>query len=70
MSDAYTWSYARADGTTISDMGIASTAFPSQDEAEAWLDREWPTLANAGVEQVTLLLGEETVYGPMSLGAA
>lgn len=70
MSAAYTWSYARADGTEVSDLGIASTAFPSQAEAETWLEREWPTLANVGVEQVTLLRGEETVYGPMSLGPA
>lgn len=70
MSDAYTWSYARADGTEIADLGIASTAFPTQAEAEAWLGEEWTTLADAGVEQVTLRRNEDTVYGPMSLSPA
>lgn len=70
MSDAYTWSYARADGTDVSDLGIASAAFPSQADAEEWMEREWPILANAGVEEVTLHHDGETVYGPMSLGPA
>ena len=44
--------------------------FPTQAEAEAWLSEEWTTLADAGVEQVTLMRGEVEVYGPMSLSPA
>lgn len=70
MSDSYTWTYGRGDGTEVSDLGLGSTQFPSQADAEAWLSQEWATLADAGVAEVTLCRGEETVYGPMSLSPA
>lgn len=70
MSESYTWSYARSDGTPVPDLGLAAVEFPTQAEAEAWLSEEWTTLADAGVEQVTLQEGERTVYGPMSLSPA
>ncbi|QFG68228.1 hypothetical protein [Ornithinimicrobium pratense] len=70
MSENYTWSYGRADGTEVTDLGLASTTFPTQADAEAWLSQEWATLADAGVASVTLQRDDEVVYGPMSLSPA
>jgi hypothetical protein len=55
---AYRWQY-----------GNAATApeFDDQAEAEAWLGEHWEELRDAGVDEVTLLDGDEKVYGPMSL---
>ncbi len=44
-----------------------SPAFADQQAAEAWLSAHWPDLADAGVDEVTLLCDGEVVYGPMSL---
>ena len=70
MSDVYTWQYGDADGNAIPDLGLTGVAFPSQADAEAWLGEEWHTLANAGVKSVTLLNGDQEVYGPMGLSPA
>lgn len=48
----------------------ASSAFPSQGDAETWLGSEWHELAAAGVESVTLRCDGIVVYGPMSLRPA
>ena len=45
-------------------------AFPSQSEAESWVGETWRDLLADGVDAVTLLDGDEVVYGPMSLHAA
>ena len=42
-------------------------SFPSQADAETWIGEAWHELLAGGVEQVSLLNGSETVYGPMSL---
>lgn len=70
MSETWTWDYQQADGTPFLDLGLASTSFPTQAEAEAWLSEEWATLADAGVQAVTLRRDDEAVYGPMSLSPA
>ena len=70
MSENYTWSYENSDGTPMGELAMASVSFPTQAEAESWLGEEWPTLADAGVQAVTLRHGEEVVYGPMSLSPA
>jgi hypothetical protein len=70
MSESFTWVFQKADGAPMTDLGLASTAFPTQADAEGWLGQEWPTLADAGVEAVTLRRGEDDVYGPMSLSPA
>lgn len=70
MSENYTWTYGRRDGTEVSDLGLASTSFPSQADAEAWLSQEWATLADAGVAEVSLMRDGDVVYGPMSLSPA
>lgn len=44
-----------------------SPTFADQDEAEAWLGDAWRDLVDQGVDEVTLLRGDEVVYGPMSL---
>lgn len=67
MAERYTWTYLDADGVRLDELGLAAVAFPTQAEAEAWLGEEWPTLADAGVGQVTLMCGDAEVYGPMSL---
>lgn len=42
--------------------------FTDQGEAEEWLRTHWQDLADAGVDEVTLLCDGEVVYGPMNLG--
>ncbi|HEY0450077.1 hypothetical protein [Actinophytocola sp.] len=44
-----------------------SPRFADQAEAEEWLGSAWPELRAQGVDEVTLLHGDEVVYGPMSL---
>jgi hypothetical protein len=48
----------------------ASPAFDDQTAAEEWLSANWQDLLAAGVDEVTLLDGDEVVYGPMSLHPA
>lgn len=45
----------------------AGQEFESREEAEAWLSETWPELEDAGVESVTLMEGDDVVYGPMGL---
>jgi len=55
----YWWRYdagpARSDG------------FTDQTTAEEWLGTAWSDLRAKGVDEVTLLAGDDEVYGPMSL---
>ncbi len=44
-----------------------SAAFADQAEAEEWLGTAWADLQEQGIDDVTLLTGEDEVYGPMSL---
>jgi hypothetical protein len=61
---AWTWQYHRA---AASDQAGASSEFPGQGEAEAWLGETWRELLDDGVESVTLFEDGRAVYGPMSL---
>lgn len=70
MSDVFTWKYCDQSGEPIPDLGLTGAAFPTQADAEAWLSEEWHTLADAGVKSVTLLNGDQEVYGPMGLSPA
>ena len=45
----------------------ANQSFETREEAEEWLGQAWPELEEIGVEAVTLLSNDETVYGPMPL---
>ncbi|MFI7674377.1 hypothetical protein [Actinophytocola sp. NPDC049390] len=47
-----------------------SPTFTDQTAAEEWLSANWRHLLDAGVDEVTLLDGDEVVYGPMSLHPA
>ena len=47
-----------------------TTVFPSQSDAESWVGEQWRDLLDAGVEAVTLVDGDRTVYGPMGLRPA
>ncbi len=59
------WSWILVGGTA--ENPPTPTAFPSQAEAESWLGEAWRDLVDEGVDAVTLIHGEEVVYGPMSL---
>jgi hypothetical protein len=63
----FRWRYQHSDGGQASGPDIT---FDDQADAEEWLEREWPTLLQGGVAAVTLLDGEDEVYGPMSLRPA
>jgi len=70
MTASWTWTYQDGDGKEMTGERLAASGFPSQSEAESWLGEEWRTLAEAGVESVTLLQDGAPVYGPMSLRPA
>ena len=61
------WRYHHSDGGQASGPDIT---FDDQAGAEEWLEREWSTLLQDGVAAVTLLDGEDELYGPMSLRPA
>jgi hypothetical protein len=61
------WRYQDSGGGQASGPDIT---FGDQACAEEWLEQEWSTLLAGGVAAVTLLDGEEEVYGPMSLRPA
>ncbi|HKJ11914.1 MAG TPA: hypothetical protein VJ976_05940 [Ornithinimicrobium sp.] len=67
MVSAHSWRFLDASGEEVQDVGMSGLSFPTQAEAEAWMGEQWPTLADAGVEAVTLVRDSEVVYGPMSL---
>lgn len=39
-----------------------SERFPTKDEAEAWMGREWAALLDEGAETVSLVEGDSTHY--------
>ena len=68
-SATWRWLLLDASGAeTAPPQGV--TVFPSQSDAESWVGEQWRELLDAGVEAVTLLDGDRTVYGPMSLRPA
>src|SRR3712207_9340616 len=68
-SATWRWRFHDASGAEITLPG-ATTVFPSQSDAESWIGEQWRDLLEAGVEAVTLVDGDRTVYGPMSLRPA
>ena len=40
----------------------SSEVFASQEEAEAWMGREWAALLEEGAEHVSLRTGDQQVY--------
>ena len=63
----FRWRYQGSGGGQAFGPDIT---FDDQADAEEWLEREWSTLLQGGVAAVTLLDGEDEVYGPMSLRPA
>ncbi|HEY3262095.1 MAG TPA: hypothetical protein VGJ95_17845 [Pseudonocardiaceae bacterium] len=61
---AYRWQYEDASGATVDGPG---DTFDGRDEAEGWLGETWSDLLDARIDQVTLMDGDQRVYGPMSL---
>lgn len=70
MSEAWTWTFDAADGSSVTGAPTTDTAFPTQSDAEGWFGETWHELADAGVAAVNLLRDGEHVYGPMSLEPA
>ena len=62
----WSWRYEDVDGKPVEG---PAESFSSQADAESWVGETWSDLAAEGVDQVTLLEHERTVYGPMSLHA-
>lgn len=67
MSEGWHWTYEDTDGAPLSGMGLVSTAFPTQSDAESWLGEQWRALFATGVAAVTLHHDDAPVYGPMLL---
>lgn len=63
----WSWRYEDADGNEVKPGGSATETFTSQADAETWLGETWRHLLDTGVDRVTLLHGDDVVYGPMSL---
>jgi len=70
MTDEWTWPYFDVDAAVMTGGALVTAGFPSQSDAESWLGEQWRSLAEAGVDAVTLEHEGVTVYGPMSLRAA
>jgi len=64
---SWSWQYEKEDGTAPVSRGLPRETFASQGDAESWLGENWRDLLESGVDQVTLLDDDKTVYGPMSL---
>ena len=62
------WRLEKADGRAAAT-GLAEETFTTQSDAESWLGENWRALADAGVDQVTLLEDDAEVY-EMSLHPA
>lgn len=54
----YVWVLLAADKAEIR----SSEPFPTKEEAEAWMGREWSALLEEGAETVSLRTGDEQVY--------
>lgn len=64
----WTWRFEDAEGASVEvPAEFAGQEFLSQADAESWVGETWAELAEAGVDQVTLLEHDRVVYGPMSL---
>lgn len=58
------WRYEGPDGVPVPG---PERTFDDQVDAEQWLGTHWPDLLDTGVEAVTLVDGDDEIYGPMSL---
>lgn len=64
----FRWRLETSDGDEVEIVGdLADQRFASQSDAESWVGEYYADLADLGVDAVTLLEADRTVYGPMSL---
>ena len=62
------WRLQNAAGEQVTITGeLADATFASQADAESWVGEFYADLAKQGVDTVTLLEADRSVYGPMSL---
>ena len=62
------WQLQNSAGEQVAITGeLAEATFASQADAESWVGEFYVDLAEQGVDTVTLLEADRTVYGPMSL---
>ena len=68
----WTWRLEDADGVTLDPaaLGVEVPRSDNQGDAESWLGEHWRDLLARGVAAVTLLVGDQQVYGPMALAPA
>ena len=66
----WSWQYEKADGSLAASRSLPKESFGSQGDAETWLGEHWKDLADAGVDQVSLMEDSRCEYGPMSLHPA
>ena len=68
---SWRWRLEDPSGTTIDpgSIGVEVPEAENQGDAESWLGENWRELLARGVATVTLLNGEDEVYGPMGLAA-
>lgn len=62
------WRLHDADGNEVQPEG-GRQEFPTRADAESWVGETWADLAEQGIASVTLVEGDQDVYGPMSLSA-
>src|ERR1700712_2288890 len=72
-SRTMTWHWRLEDpagaGIDPASIGVEIAGGGKQGDAESWLGENWRELIARGVATVTLLDGDDEVYGPMSLAA-
>jgi hypothetical protein len=64
---AWSWRFEKADGTPIEVSEFGDETWTTQADAESWVGENWRSLAEAGVDQVSLIEDGRVEYGPMSL---
>lgn len=60
----YRWRYQDAAGAEV--VG-PEEQFADDQDAEMWLEQNWPDLLDGGIDQVTHMNDDTEVYGPMGL---
>ena len=65
----WTWTYQKADGSTVSPAAGTNQDFGNQADAESWIGETFRELLDQGVDQVTLRHDGAEIYS-MSLHPA
>ena len=66
---SWTWQLEDPSGAVVdpASLGVEVPESDNQGDAESWLGENWRDLLERGIATVTLLSGEDRVYGPMGL---